>query len=258
MVIDKYTIGSDPEGFLYDKDNEKFLPACDLIGGSKDEPLKFNEVFAVLEDNVMVEYNIPPSDFGNNLEKDIKYASDFIEEAFFDNDYEIKYVPSVEFTGEDLQTPKAMEFGCLPDMSVWSLEYRDISLAETNLRYAGGHIHFGIKNGMEDEEVVEFVKLFDLAIGVPSVLLDEDEKRRELYGQAGSFRFKPYGFEYRTLSNFWVKKHEELITKQIEMAVDLFNNSINIEKDGDAIQQAINNSDVTKAKTLIDKYGLLV
>jgi len=44
----------------------------------------------------------------------------------------------------------------------------------------------------------------DLFLGVPSVLIDDGKERKKLYGKAGAYRYKPYGVEYRTLSNFWV------------------------------------------------------
>jgi len=46
--------------------------------------------------------------------------------------------------------------------------------------------------------------MMDLYLGVPSVLMDKGELRKQLYGKAGAYRMKPYGVEYRTLSNFWI------------------------------------------------------
>lgn len=48
------------------------------------------------------------------------------------------------------------------------------------------------------------VKQLDYYLGVPSLLWDNDPRRRLLYGKAGAFRPKPYGLEYRTLSNRWL------------------------------------------------------
>src|SRR5690606_28024709 len=54
----------------------------------------------------------------------------------------------------------------------------------------------------------KLVLAMDMTLGLESVLLDTDTRRKELYGSAGSFRFKKYGVEYRTLSNFWIKNEE--------------------------------------------------
>lgn len=45
----------------------------------------------------------------------------------------------------------------------------------------------------------------DFYLGLPSLLFDNDNKRRQMYGQPGSYRPKPYGVEYRVLSNKWLE-----------------------------------------------------
>jgi hypothetical protein len=51
-----------------------------------------------------------------------------------------------------------------------------------------------------------WVRITDIFVGIPSVLLDDEasqRQRRILYGKAGTYRMQPHGYEYRTLSNFW-------------------------------------------------------
>ena len=99
-------------------------------------------------------------------------------------------------------------------------------------------------------------------LGVPSVLMDEGEMRKQLYGKAGCFRPKPYGVEYRTLSNFWIfkKKHIEWVwrnTARALKAVETYN-----QKDmmmlGNEIRTAINKNDKALAQDLVDEFNLEV
>ena len=53
-------------------------------------------------------------------------------------------------------------------------------------------------------EKIHLAKLLDSTLGSMFTLLDPDIKRKKMYGQAGAIRFKPYGIEYRTLSNYWL------------------------------------------------------
>lgn len=254
-MIESYTLGADPEGFLFDHENEKFVPSCGLIGGDKWNPRRVGNLFAMQEDNVMVEYNIPPSEKGVDMAKDIRFITNHIEDEVLGMKYEIKHVPSVVFSKDQLNDERAHIFGCEPDFDVWEERERCINMENTTTRFAGGHIHFGYSDP-DQMQTVALIKLFDLFVGVPSVLLDDDQSRRSAYGQAGAFRFKDYGFEYRSLSNFWVKNHEELITNLIDQGINSYNNGIDISEDKEKIITAINNSDKDKANHLIKKYSI--
>lgn len=257
MAIETYTIGSDPEAFLFSKKDQRFTPSIGLIGGGKRNPKPVKEGFAMLEDNVMVEYNIPPSDMGTALAEHIEFMTYHIQNVVLKGEYEMKYIPSVVFDETQLQHKQAKEFGCEPDYDVWLEEGRSLGFNDSNVRYAGGHIHFGNPE-LDQMDSVKLVKLFDLYLGVPSVLIDKDSQRRNAYGKAGAFRFKPYGFEYRSLSNFWVNQHEELILTQIKQAIEAYNNDFDASAEKDNIIKAINVSDEDEAKRLITKYNLHV
>ena len=69
-------IGADPEIFLVDTHTHALVSAIDRIGGSKEEPrpLPLGDGFAVQEDNVALEYNIPASDSAEKLVENIGKA----------------------------------------------------------------------------------------------------------------------------------------------------------------------------------------
>lgn len=100
----------------------------------------------------------------------------------------------------------------------------------------------------------------DLFLGVPSILLDKDTERRKMYGKAGAFRSKPYGVEYRVLSNFWIA-NEELVTwcfNNVKAAIDFIDSGKEIDaNDYDKIVAAINKSDKELALFLCRKYGVI-
>lgn len=245
------TIGSDPEGFLVQ--NGVFIPALGLVGGDKNKPIKVKDGFAVLEDNVMVEFNIPPSDNGINLKSDISYMVEHIKTDILKGKYDLSFIPSVDFTDEQLNHPKAREFGCAVDYDVWTEMPRSLATNKTNRRFGGGHVHFGYPNSDIDMSI-KMVKLCDLFMLVPSVLYDSDNERRKMYGQPGAFRFTDYGFEYRSLSNFWVNKYEDMIVNQIQQIKDNINLDVDSEKNN--INEVIRNNNIELAQELIYKYNI--
>lgn len=113
------------------------------------------------------------------------------------------------FTQQQVNTfnPSAFEFGCEADFNALiGQKNPKPAAADAGLRSAGGHLHFGqecIDLTNPDNQKIMAV-MCDYMHGLCSVILDSDNRRRELYGKAGATRFKEYGIEYRTLSNFWI------------------------------------------------------
>ena len=105
---------------------------------------------------------------------------------------------------------------------------------------------------------LSMLRYIDAFVGLPSILYDTDTERRSLYGKAGCFRLQKYGFEYRTLSSFWIGNPTRLrfIWRQVMYALHAFECSWNLP-DGNDVRNAINNNDVAKAKELIARYEMM-
>jgi hypothetical protein len=257
-LIDGVTIGCDPEMFLYSKEKGKYVPVCGLVGGTKDSPIPItDEGHAVQEDNVMVEYCIPPCSNVNDFVKHIKFTKDYIDETILSR-YGLvsKCVASARFDYDDLQAPQALHFGCSPDYNAWTLEQNEVSKGDPLLRTAGGHIHVGYDD--PDARVsIELIKAMDLFIGVPSIILDTDTDRRRMYGKAGAYRLKGYGAEYRVVSNFWTNNEELMkwVWGQVIKAIDWVNHGGIITNPKDIVN-CINHSDKDLAIEIIEDYHI--
>lgn len=200
--MNAFTIGCDPEIFLKDKNNN-FKSVIGLLGGNKWIPRKLSEVgHAVLEDNVAVEFNIPPCASFEEFKTEVQRTMEMVK-AILPADLSYDTSSAVSFPESELNCDAAWIFGCDPDYNAWTMEENPKPMAEDkNLRSAGGHIHVGSDVAINNPVAV--IRAMDLYLGVPSIHLDNGTLRRKLYGGPGAFRFKPYGVEYRTLSNFWI------------------------------------------------------
>lgn len=203
------TIGTDPEVFLK-ASNGDIIPAIGLIGGSKDEPLDIG-IGSLQEDNVLAEFNIHPASSKEAFIDSVKAVMNVLSERAMVHKLSLSIQASHEFNIDVLEKygDAAFRFGCDPDFNPYTRSMNPtIHPVEVGgLRSAGGHIHVGVPL-KDEEEAFKLAATMDIFLGVPSVLLDRDMNRRRLYGKAGAFRFKPYGIEYRTLSNFWLKSDE--------------------------------------------------
>jgi hypothetical protein len=253
-----FTKGADPELFLRKKLTGEFISSVGLIGGSKDFPYPIGEGCAVQEDNVAVEFNIPPCKTADEFVRTINYNLAYLRDQMEPLGLELCIQPSATFGDDQLETHAAKEFGCEPDFNAWKdgTQNPRPRANDPNLRSAGGHIHVEVPDGLD---CLEIVKAMDLFVGCMMLEFDTDVDRRQLYGKAGAFRKKPYGVEYRTASNMWIKSDESIrwAWEQTEKAVAFVSEGNKLsEEDGYLIQKCINESDLGCLEQLKDKFEL--
>lgn len=210
-AFDGFKFGCDPELFVKDA-NGRYVSAEGLIPGTKEEPFKV-EGGAVQVDGMAAEFNIDPAsefkEFNSNIEKVLNKLQSFLPEG-----YSLDAVPYVRFDPEvfDAAPDKAKELGCSPDFNAWTGEVNPPPAAPDDpyMRCASGHLHIGWTEDADLDDLQhvancrDLVKQLDWFLGGWSVKIDTDPTRRKLYGRAGACRYKPYGVEYRVLSNFWI------------------------------------------------------
>jgi hypothetical protein len=257
-MVNNIKIGADPELFL--SKNNEIISAEGYIGGTKDKPKYISEKgHAIQEDNVMIEFNIPPCTDSNSFIKEINFVKTYLEQLVVLYDCELNYSASAFLNKKYLKTPQAQRFGCDPDLNVYLKEINDSPSSNTNLRTCGGHIHVGYDDpSFEVSELIIYA--MDITLGLESLLLDKDTERRKMYGNAGCFRPKDYGVEYRTLSNFWIKDNKliEWAYNNTIKAIELVNTGIItdlVKEFGDNIKETIDSNDKKKAKQLINKIN---
>lgn len=242
-MFNNITIGSDIEIFL--QDDHGPVSAVGIIEGDKETPIEFLPGFGLQRDNVMAEFNIPPVSLGDeeSFASHIKTCLEHIQKVI-PSYMSLLIKPSVEMREEDLQCEEACQFGCSPFIDIWKQRSKTIQeesiYAEDvgNFRFCGGHIHIGwqgassgynkISGGWTDQEEIEkklfLASLCDIFLYIPSYFEDKDDVRRQYYGKPGKVRFKDYGIEYRSLSNYFagdeklMRKIMERLSQMVEYA----------------------------------------
>lgn len=272
MKINKQSvlIGSDFELFLTDE-NGKFISAIPFNNGTKKFPEKLPREGCCLQyDNTSQEANVPPVkiDESGLFWSNVEYIKDYILSKYAkENKLKITCCPTAEFTEDQLDHPDAKQAGCEPSYNAWlnGEMNQACNLAETNLRVAGGHLHFSFE-GADIQNCIDLMKVFDTFVSIPCIFLDSDTRRRELYGKAGEMRLCEWGetrgFEARTLSNFWVEDQEyvDYIFNQINQMFDYYNEHgvEKIESWAGSIVDAINSNNKELAGKICDEFGILV
>ena len=256
-------IGCDPEIFLVDAAGA-FVSSIGKIGGSKENPrplAELGEGFAVQEDNVAIEFNIPAAENATELKKNITSVREYLLRQVGTMGLAFSQVSAVQFPQDQLMHPEALVFGCDPDFNAWDdgKVNPKPQADDWRLRSCGGHVHVGEKIGSK-QALIDLIKWMDLYLGVPSVLLDKGELRKQLYGKAGAVRFKSYGMEYRVLSNYWIfdPKLSAWVYDAVERAIDFVQQGHSLTEEEQLITDCINKNNKEIAYQLISKYNLLM
>lgn len=259
----KILVGCDPEVFV--AQNGIMKSAYNLIVGDKRNPQKVRSG-AVQVDGMALEFNIDPA--ASESEFCFNVQDVFAQMAAMVPTYDVVVSPVAHFTEEymKMQPAEALELGCDPDYNAWTQRPNDQPDGNRPMRTAAGHIHIGWTDGQEIDDPAHMAKChmvarqLDFYLGLPSLEYDNDTGRREMYGKAGAIRYKPYGVEYRTLSNAWLKSETLMrwvYRNTIKGVESVFAGSNLANKYGD-IQSIINESHVVHAREIIQAENLEV
>lgn len=257
-------VGADPELFV--KEGDRFVSGFGMIPGDKKKPHPVPNG-AVQVDGMALEFNINPAvnedEFLLNIDIVLNHLKGMIPDK-----HQLVVSPTAEFDEEYLKSQplEALQLGCAPDYNAYEMAANPQPDQHPTMRTGAGHLHVGWEpNRYEEdraahrEECAMLTKQMDYILGIPSILLDKDDKRRQMYGKAGAFRPKPYGVEYRVLSNFWLV-NKNTIKWAYRSSVHAFNllvyNEIYLpDMYGDTARNIIDNNDVHGAKDFIMNCG---
>lgn len=258
-------IGADPEVFV--KQGGVNVSGHAMIPGTKKAPHPV-EKGAVQVDGTALEFNIDPAKTEEEFVTNCRAVLAQLK-AMIPADAEIDLSAVARY--EEAYFRDLPDFvkalGCDPDFDAYTGVETERRAAERPFRTAAGHIHIGWTKDEDPFKARHFqscrtlTKELDIWLGLPSVIFDAESKdRRDLYGKAGCFRPKPYGCEYRVLSNKWLQSDE--MTKwafaQTKRAFDWLmtgNPPMHKTFSEKRIQQAINTSDVDTAKGYLSALG---
>jgi hypothetical protein len=265
-----FTFGADPECFVFDGNGKPVAPT--MIPGSKQEPHRVPGG-AVQRDGMAAEFNVDKAHDFATWNRNFELVITALK-GFLPKDYELRFIPSVEFDEETFSdAPDEYKIlGCDPDWNAWDGDLNPPPNCADRpfLRTASGHIHIGWGNdySMDDmfhqQNCFDLVKQLDWWLAGWSLKLDPDTTRRLLYGQAGACRIKPYGVEYRTLSNFWVTSRERRLTvwNRMQRAIIGMSEGGLFEKApagyNDKLREAINTGKMDEAFRKACRYPLQV
>lgn len=213
-----YLFGCDPELFVHD--GARYVPAYNMIPGTKDAPHKVRNG-AVQVDGLALEFNIDPVATREDWLLKIRDVQGQMADMI-DPKYKLLATPSANFNRDEFINlpPAAKQLGCDPDFNAYTNAQNAIeeNAGDEPYRCAGGHIHIGwaepdasrLKDQVHMEDCRVVVRALDKTLAFLSVNFDKDRQRARLYGQRGAHRVKPYGVEYRTLSNAWIDTDERV------------------------------------------------
>lgn len=262
----KYTFGCDPELFVFNEKFNYYLSALNYVKGTKENPFPVTGGATQL-DGVSAEFNITPVD---NEDDWIDNINKVYNRMLIDlpNDCILRPTP-VAYFGKEYFEELSMEeklLGCSPDWDAYTREQNAPPHTTEYFRTGSGHVHVGYDTeklraeGKYEEDVICRVKQLDNILYFSSLLWDSSKKRRELYGKPGAFRYKPYGFEYRVLSNAWLGDEDLMswVFNATKIAMQLYDigEHLFVTNNVPPSTEYERSSLITYHKALVTNYGI--
>jgi hypothetical protein len=156
---------------------------------------------------------------------------------------------------------KHVRFGCDPSKNVYN-DGGELQAdpRQLQVRFAGGHMHFGMGELQDKNAFARCVKALDAIWGVASVSMFETLEhplRRVYYGKAGEYRLPKHGLEYRTPSNAWMCHpaiaHLSWMLARSAVQVGLIDALGAWQADEDETRQVINELNVIGARRILER-----
>lgn len=262
-----FLIGSDPEMFV--KTSSGLITSvAGKLGCSKEQKLHLADDVRLQEDNVLAEFDINPQQGFEAFDDNMQRGIDLTRKVLNKMDLDIaEGISSHIFTEAELNSfdKSAFVFGCTPDFNAFTGQKNPTPKAtDQGLRTSGGHVHLGVSGAIEVTVKTQMMLgvLCDYFLSLPAVLMDGDTRRKELYGKASAIRYKDYGIEYRSLSNFWIadKDKRKFVYDQVDKVVQQcdmetlmsLHSRLPIEK----LHHIINTNDVRDADVYLNRLQL--
>lgn len=208
-------VGSDAEGFFVNKEG-RAVPVVGLLGGTKGTPIECDGG-GYLEDCVAWEINpepVPLSEGADKFADNIIKCLDTVKSKALALDLSVDIKPAHLFKKVDLRSPQASVSGCSTSYCAWDLKVHDpIDLGLTSYRFASGDLHVSWPDIDDDKDPffrINMVRMLDIFIGMSEIVNTEPTERSKFYGIPGVHRPTPYGVEYKTPSNFWLRDRDTM------------------------------------------------
>lgn len=271
MALPYYSLGTDPEVFVLDKDGVVIPAFAFLPDKRRAEGKPFWDGFqAELTTNVS---HSPNNTCLAYLTDDVHWGLvklyDMAKE--YNEDASLSWESVVEVPREMMLSakPEHVELGCAPSLNAYPYikPMRVENPAKLLVRFAGCHVHLGFGTDQDgtgpkitSREMARRVKFIDAIFGPLSTYLFrgmEDPRRRLYYGRAGEFRMPPWGLEYRVPSSAMMSHPVlfHLCFDMIRIASKIYETPFRDlwEYDEDDVVEAINEYDVKLAKKILTK-----
>lgn len=221
----KFLIGSDPEAFIVNDISGLVVSAKRFTDGTKDTPEDCDNGYAILNDNILIEGNVPPAGSKQEFIDNMKELHNIMSWRAETRGAHLHNSDCETISEALLKTDEAQEFGCSSFRDAWN-ENVEIETPQLNgnMRPAGNHIHLGFSelDSWSDSLKMAIVRAFDMFVTLPAIdITGMNYRTSNLYGILGACRIKSYGIECRSLGGtFFNPKYFGWIYDNVETAIN--------------------------------------